>query len=58
MDIINNKSDEDLQKSIICEIAKSKNEIACAKSDLNKATSRLTFVLAIANTLLDRKNKG
>ena len=58
MDILNNKSNEELHKSILCEIAKSKNEIACAKSDLDKANSRLTFVLAVANTLIDRKTKG
>lgn len=58
MDILNNKSDSDLHKSIICEIAKSSNEIKCAKSDLDKANNRLTFALAIANTLLDRQTKG
>lgn len=58
MDILNNKSNEELHKSILCEVAKSKNEIACARSDLDKATSRLSFVLAVANTLIDRQTKG
>jgi hypothetical protein len=58
MDILNNKSNEDLQKSIICELAKSKNEIACARADLEKANNRITFALAIANTLQDRQTKG
>jgi hypothetical protein len=58
MDILNNKSNEELYQSILCEIAKSRNEVACARSDLNKANSRLTFVLAVASTLIDRQTKG
>lgn len=50
-----NKSDKQLLESILAETAKANNEIACAKRDITKATSRLNFLVVLANKLIDRK---
>ena len=55
MDILNTKTDLALLQSMVGEIAKAKNEIACAKGDLEKANSRLGFLLVVANRLIERK---
>lgn len=55
MDILDSKTDEELLQSLIAELAKAKNELNCAKNDLAKATSRLNFLLAVAHTLIQRK---
>lgn len=55
MDVLDSKSDKDLLLSLLAEVAKATNELKCAQSDLSKAQSRLGFVLAITNTLIDRK---
>ena len=57
MDVINNKSDEELHRSLLAEIAKASNEIRCARTDLQKATNRLQFCIAVINDLLDRKDQ-
>jgi hypothetical protein len=54
-DLMENKSDEELLKSILAETAKANNEIACARRDITKATSRLNFLVVLANKLIDRK---
>lgn len=58
MDILDKKTDEELYRSLLGEIAKARNEIACAKGDLDKANSRLSFLLVVVNTLIDRQIKG
>ena len=55
MDVINNKSDKELLQSTIAELAKMSNELKCAQQDLNKASSRLSFLLVLINTLIKRK---
>jgi hypothetical protein len=55
MHILEQKSDLELDQSLLAEIAKATNEIRCAKADLEKASSRLTFCIAIANELINRK---
>lgn len=55
MNIIDNKSDEDLLKSLLAEVAKATNELKCAQGDVNKAQSRLQFAVAVLNKLIDRK---
>lgn len=55
MDILENKSDQELYESLLAEAAKARNELACAQRDLNKAQSRLSFVLVLANELINRK---
>jgi len=54
MDILDSKTDQELYRSLIAELAKARNELACAQTDLNKATGRLNFLLVIANELTHR----
>lgn len=53
-DVLDTKNDAELLQSIIAETAKANNEIACAKRDIEKATSRLNFLIVLANKLIDR----
>jgi len=55
MDILNNKSDQEILESILAEIAKSTNEIRCAQGDIHKANGRMSFAIAALNELLNRK---
>ena len=54
MDIINTKTDEELLKSLLSEIAKARNEVSCAARDLDKANRRMSFLIMLANSLIDR----
>ena len=54
MNILENKSDEELLQSLLSESAKASNEIKCAKADVEKAQSRLSFCLVLINTMVDR----
>jgi len=53
-DLLKTKTDEELLQSIIAETAKANNEIACARRDIAKATSRLNFLVVLANKLIER----
>lgn len=55
MDPIENKSDEELLKSLLAEAAKARNEIKCCLGDAEKCQNRLNFILLLVNELLDRK---
>ena len=57
MEFFNNKSDAELLQSILAETAKATNEIKCAQADLEKAKSRLSFVVMLSNNILKR-SKG
>ena len=54
MDILDTKTDKELLKSILAELAKAKNELACAKGDIDKISSRIGFLLAVTNTMINR----
>ena len=54
MDILQNKTDAELIRSLLAEIAKSTNEIRCAQTDVSKAQNRLNFCLAVLNELANR----
>lgn len=54
MDLLDKKSDRELLKSLLAEIAKTSNEVKCAQTDLNKAQNRLGFVILLTNILLER----
>jgi len=54
MDILDKKTDEELLHSLIEEIAKAKNELRCAKADIDKANNRIGFLIVLANKLIDR----
>ena len=55
MDILDKKSDDELLKSLIAELAKAKNELSCARGDIDKITSRINFLLVVTNTLINRQ---
>jgi hypothetical protein len=55
MDLLKNKTDQDILASILAEIAKSTNEIRCASGDIAKAQGRMTFAIAALNELINRK---
>jgi predicted transcriptional regulator len=55
MDLLDRKTDKELLQSLLAELAKAKNELACAKGDIDKINSRLSFLLVAANTLIKRQ---
>jgi hypothetical protein len=55
MEILDQKTDDELLKSLLAEVAKTTREIKCAQQDIDKATSRLGFSLVLINTLINRK---
>jgi hypothetical protein len=55
MDLLDNKTEEELLQSLLAELAKAKNELSCAKSDIAKITSRISFLIVVANTLINRQ---
>ena len=57
MQILNNLKDEELNKTLVAEIAKARNELKCAQEDIKKANSRLSFLVAVSNELNNR-SKG
>ena len=54
MDLIDNKTDKELLSSMVAELAKAQNEVNCAKRDVDKANSRLSFVLALVHKVINR----
>ena len=55
MDVLDKKTDKELLTSLLAELAKAQNEVKCARSDLEKATSRMKFLIVLTNTLIERK---
>ena len=55
MDVLDRLSNQELTQTLIAEIAKATNEIKCAQADLNKAQSRLKFILVVAHNLIERQ---
>lgn len=55
MKIVEDKTNDELLQSTLAELAKMSNELKCAQQDLTKATSRLSFLLVVVNTLINRK---
>jgi hypothetical protein len=55
MDVLDRKTDNELLQSMIAELAKAKNEINTAQRDLQKADSRIRFLLVLAHKLMDRQ---
>lgn len=55
MDMLDRKTDEELLRSFLAEIAKASNELRCARGDIEKATNRINFLLVLANKLIERQ---
>ena len=47
---------KELRDSMEAEMAKCLGEIRCAQADLDKAQSRMRFILAVIHNLKDRKD--
>lgn len=54
MDLLDKKTDEEILQTLVIELAKAKNEIACAQRDVDKATNRLGFLLVLTHNLINR----
>ena len=57
MQILNTLTDKELQETVIKEVAKARNELKCAQADMKKANSRLSFLVVLANELIQRTDK-
>lgn len=55
MEVLDSKTNLELLQSVLAEIAKTTNEVNCASKDLSKARSRLTFLIAVANEMINRE---
>ena len=55
MDVLDTKTDKELLETLLPEIAKAANELRCAKKDLEKVNSRMSFLLVLANELINRQ---
>lgn len=55
MNILDQKTDKELEQSLLAEAAKATAEIKCARADLEKASNRLSFLLVVINTLIKRQ---
>lgn len=55
MDVLDSKTDEELLRSLLAEVAKANNELNCATADLRKARNRLSFLVVLTNKLIDRE---
>ena len=56
-DLIENKTELELAQSLLAEAAKSRNELNCAAADIQKAQSRISFMIVLANRLIERNTK-
>jgi hypothetical protein len=56
MDILKDKTRDELLRSLLAEAAKSKSELATVRADLDKVTSRIGFLLVVINHLMTRKD--
>jgi hypothetical protein len=54
MDLLEEKTTQELVKSLTAEIAKATNELGCLKRDQQKVASRLSFCLLVLNHLNER----
>jgi hypothetical protein len=54
MDLLDQKTDKELLTSLLAELAKAKNELVCARGDIDKISSRIGFLLVVTNTLINR----
>lgn len=55
MQILDDKTDLEIMQSLLAELAKAQNEIACARKDLEKAQGRQKFLLVLAHEMIRRQ---
>jgi hypothetical protein len=54
MEILDTKTNTELLRSILAEIAKAQNEIRHGKADIEKAQGRINFLLVVVNKMIER----
>ena len=54
MKIVEDLTNKELSQTVLAEVAKAKNELNSAQRDLDKAQSRLGFLIVLANELINR----
>ena len=52
--LLDKKTNNELLRSLLAEVAKANNELNCATNDLKKARNRLSFTIAVTNKLIER----
>ena len=57
MDLLDKKTDNDLIKSALAEIAKAKSEVSTAEADVRKVKNRLSFLIVLVNEMIKRQEK-
>lgn len=57
MDVLDSKTDLALLQSMVGEIAKARNELKCAQADVDKANSRIGFLLVLTSKLIERQGE-
>jgi hypothetical protein len=55
MNILDNKSQDELLKSLLASVAKAQNEIRSAEADINKAIKRNQFNIMLINKMIERE---
>jgi hypothetical protein len=55
MDVLDRKTDTEIIRTMLAEMAKASNELRCARGDLEKAHNRLNFLLVLANKMIERQ---
>lgn len=53
--MLEKQTDQQIQSALLAEIAKSTNEMKCARRDIDKVSSRLSFLTVIANEMINRQ---
>lgn len=54
MDLLKDKTDQEILKSLVAELAKAQNEVKCARGDLEKAQGRQKFLMVLLHELINR----
>lgn len=57
MEVLDTKTEGELLKSMLAEMAKAQNELRCLRNDLDKAQGRLSFLLAVINNMIKRRER-
>lgn len=53
--MLENKTDSEILRSMLAEMAKATNELKCAARDVEKVANRLNFTLVLLNEMIDRQ---
>lgn len=57
MKIVEDLTNKELSQTVLAEVAKAKNELNSAQRDIEKAQSRLGFLIVLANEQINRSGE-